>query len=124
MKDLTKISVQNILQGKSTKNGKLLEAIEVKVTTMSFQNTPEGIPTIEVAAVRPQTNDESGFVKIMETAAGLAALGSGNRFVNFTVDGISCESMRVTLTICKFLEILCNHLGATDANHNAQSARY
>ena len=60
----------------------------------------------------------------METIAGLAALGSGTRFVNFTVDGVSCESMHVTLTICKFLERFCNHLGATDASHNAKTARY
>ena len=58
-----------------------------------------------IVTAHPQTNNESNnFVKLMEKTAGLAALGSGTRFVNFTVDGVSCEPMHVMLTVCKFLE--------------------
>ena len=92
---------------------------------MSFQDSPAGIPTIEVVVARPQINDESNdFVGSMERVTGVAASESGARFVNFAVDGVSCESNHVRLTICLFLEGSFNHLGATDVNHNAKSARY
>ena len=121
----TKRDVQDILDGKSKAHSKITVASEIKVTAMSFQNSPDGIPTIEVVAARPQTNNESNtFVKLMENCAAQASSSAGARFVNFSVDGVSCESNHVILTICLFLGGECNHLGATDANHNAKSARY
>ena len=42
----TKTDVRQILDEKSTTHSKNLEASEVKVTVMSFQNLPEEIPTI------------------------------------------------------------------------------
>ena len=60
----------------------------------------------------------------MEKCARQASSGREARFVIFSVDGVSCESKHVTLTTCLFLDGECNHLGATDANHNAKSARY
>ena len=55
----TKRDVQEILDGNSKAHGKITVASEIKVTAMSFQNSPAGIPTIKVVASRPQTNNES-----------------------------------------------------------------
>ena len=43
---------------------------------------------------------------------------------NFAVDGVSCESSHVWITICKFLSSECNHIGSTYPNHNGKSWRY
>ena len=55
----TKTDVQEILDGNSKAHGKITVASKIKVTAMLFQNLPAGIPTIEVVAARPQTNNES-----------------------------------------------------------------
>ena len=60
----------------------------------------------------------------MESAASAASVKAGGRFSNFTVDGVSCESAHVWLTICNFLSSECNHLGSTNPNHNGKLRRY
>ena len=125
IEDMTKEKVEEILDGKSDIHGNISIASEVKVTVMSFQDTPRGIPVMEVVAGRPQSNNESNdFIKEMEAVASVASVQAGGRFTNFTVDGVSCESTHVWLTICMFLSSKCNHLGSTDPNHNAKSWRY
>ena len=47
---MDKIKVQELLYGKLEKYGKISIASEVKVTVMSFQDTPSGVPTMEVVA--------------------------------------------------------------------------
>ena len=80
---------------------------------------------MEVVAGRPQSKNESNdFIKDMESAASAAYVQAGGRFSNFTVDGVSCESAHVWITICKFLSSECNHLGSTDPKHNVKSWRY
>ena len=121
----TKTDVQKILDGNSTTHDIFFVANKIKVTAMLFQNSPAGIPPIEVVAARPQTSNESAtFANMMEKCAGQASSGAGARVVNFSVDGVSCEAKHVILTICLFLGGEHNHLGATYANHNANSARY
>ena len=78
-------------------------ASEVKVTGMSFKDTFSGVPTMEDVVVRPQLKNESNdFLKDMKSAASAASVKAGGRFSNFTVDGVSCESDHVWITICKF----------------------
>ena len=116
---MTKDKVQEILDGKSDEHGKILVATEVKVTVMLFQDTPSGIPTMEVVAASAQSNNESNnFIKEMEAIASAALVRAGGRYANVTVDEVSCESAHVWLTICKFLSSVCNHLGSTEPNHN------
>ena len=92
---------------------------------MSFQDTPSGVPTIEVVAGRPQSNNESkNFINDMESAASSESVKARGRFANFTVDGVSCESDHVCITICKFLSLECNHMESTDLNHNGKPWRY
>ena len=54
IEDMTKEKVEEILDGKSDIHGNISIASEVKVTVMSFQDTPRGIPVMEVVAGRPQ----------------------------------------------------------------------
>ena len=76
----------------------------MKVTLVSFKYTPSGITTMEVVAGLPQSNNElKKFVKDMESATSAASVKAGGRFSNFIVDGVSCESAHVWLTIYKFL---------------------
>ena len=60
----------------------------------------------------------------MESSDSAASVKAGGRFSNLTVDGVSCESAHVWLTICKFFSSECIHLGSTDPNHNGNSSRY
>ena len=71
---------------------------------MSFQDTPSGVPNMEVVVELQQSKNESnGFIKDIEFAASAASVKAGGRFSNFNVDGVSCESAHVWLTICKLL---------------------
>ena len=122
---MNKIKIQYLLGGNLEEYGKVSIASEVKLAVMSFQDTPSGVPTMEVVAGRPQSNNKSNdFIKDMEYATSATSVKAGGRFANFTVDGVSCESAHVWLTICKFLSSECNHLGSTDPNHNGNSWRY
>ena len=65
-----KEGVQAILEGKDPKLGKITVASEVKVTVMSFQHSPPGVPPTEVVAACPQSNNESNdFIVAIEVAA-------------------------------------------------------
>ena len=56
--------------GNSAEYGKVNLATEIKVTVMTFQNTPDGVCPMYVVAERPQPNNESNeFIKDMELAA-------------------------------------------------------
>ena len=95
---------------------------------MSFQSSPNGVAIYEIVAARPQSNNESNdFVKDMEAAASSAMISAGvygSSFLNFAVDGASCESRHVCLSLCHFLSCKSNHTGSTDPNHNCKSWRY
>ena len=54
IEDMKKEKVEEILDGKSDIHGNIYIASEVKVTVMSFQDTPRGIPVVEVVSGRPQ----------------------------------------------------------------------
>ena len=88
---MDKIKVQEILDGKLEEYGKVYIASEVKVTVMSFQDTPSGVPTMEVVTGRSKSKNESNdFIKDMESASSAESVKAGGRFDNFTVDGVSC----------------------------------
>ena len=95
---------------------------------MTFQNTPPGVSPSEIVAARPQSNNESNeFIVDMERSAALALHTTGasaTSFVNFAVDGVSCESRHVWTAECNFLSGKTNHVGTTDTNHNIKSWRY
>ena len=95
---------------------------------MTFQNTPPGISPSEIVAARPQSNNESNeFIVDMERSTALALHTTGastTSFVNFAVDGVSCESRHVWTAECNFLSGKTNHVGTTDTNHNIKSWRY
>lgn len=82
---------------------------------------------MEIVAARPQSNNESNnFIKDMELAASEAACSSGAgalSFANYSVDGVSCESVHLWFTSCEFMSCKSNHLGSTDNNHNIKSWR-
>ena len=64
---------------------------KVKVTVLSFQDTPSDVLTMEVVAGQTQSNNESnGFIMDMKSASGAASVKAGGIFVNFTVGGVSC----------------------------------
>ena len=91
-----KDEVKAILDGKDKKYGKIEEATEVKITVVTFQNTPPGVSPTEIIASRPQSNkDANTFIKYMEASASAAANEGRARFSNLTVDGVSCESKHV-----------------------------
>ena len=116
---MDKIKVQEFLDGKLEDYEKVSIASKVKVTVMSFQDTSSGVPTMEFVAGRPQSNNESNdFIKDMESVASSASAKAIGRFENLTVDGVSCESAHVWLTIYKFLSSECNHLGSTEPKNN------
>ena len=50
---MDKIKVQELLDGKLEEYEKVSLDRKVKVTVMSFQDTPSGVPTMEVVAGRP-----------------------------------------------------------------------
>ena len=101
---MDKIKVKEILDGKLEEYGKVFITNKMKVTVMSFQDTFSGVPTMEVVAGRPQSNNKlNHFINYMESAASVESVKAGGRFANFTVDGVYCESAHVRLTICKFL---------------------
>ena len=58
------------------------------------------------------------------SAAMVATNTHASSFINFAVDGVSCESKHVQFRICCFLSGKCNFTGTTDSNHNAKSLRY
>ena len=103
-------------------------ATEVKVCVMTFQSCLPGIPHTEVVAAMPQSNNESNdFIVDMESASAKAMQLTGvhpTSFINYAVDGVSCESRHVWTTICDFLSCKHNHLGSTDTNHNMKSWRH
>jgi len=120
-----KDAIKLILEGKDPIIGKIKAASEVKVTVMSFQHSPPGVPPTEIVAALPQSNNESNdFIVSMETAAMAASRSGLARFTNFCVDGVSVEARHVMLAICLFLSEKANHLGSTDPNHNMKSWRY
>lgn len=124
----SKEEIQDIIDGKSKEYGTIPKATEIKVTVMTFQGSPPGIPASEVVAARPQSNNESNeFIKSMTLAASSAAVSSGvgsMSFTNFAVDGVSCESSHVWTYICDYLSGQSNFSGATDCNHNVKSQRH
>ena len=92
-----------LVEKRSVLGWKKYIASEVKVTGMSFKDTSSGVTTMEDVAVRPQLNNESNdFVKDMKSVASAASIKARGRFSNFTVDGVSCESDHICITICKF----------------------
>ena len=95
---------------------------------MTFQLTVPGLPPTEVVAARPQSNNESNnFIIDMEYASARAIALTGihpSSFLNYAVDGVSCESRHVWKSICDFLTCKKNHLGTTDTNHNMKSWRH
>ena len=61
---------------------------------------------MEVVAGGTQSyNKLNDFIKYMESAASAASFKAGDRFSNFTVDRVSCESAKVWLKICKSLSL-------------------
>ena len=104
------------------------ESTEIKICVMTFQDAPAGVTRSEIVAARPQSNNESNeFVKAMEAAASSALVSLRipiSLFLNFSVDGVSCESRHVWLALCLYLSCKSNHTGATDTNHNCKSWRY
>ena len=125
---MTGDQVQEIIDGKSKKYGKIPEASEEKFALIVFQEGPPGMPKMEVIAARPQSNNESNdFVTSVENTVSAAMEATNTHptsFVNFAVDGVSCESKHVQYRICCFLSGKCNFTGTTDTNHNAKSCRY
>ena len=125
---MSKEEVTAILDGKSMEYGDIEKCTEIKVAVMSFQSSPDGVAIYEIVAARPQSNNESNdFVKDMEAAASSAMISAGvhgSSFLNFAVDGVSCESRHVCLSLCDFLSCKSNHTGSTDPNHNCKSWRY
>ena len=94
------IKVQELWDGKLEEYGKVSIEREVKVKVMSFQDTPSDFPTMEVVAGQPQSKSASNdFIKDIEYAASAASVKAGDIFANFTVDGVSCESDHVWITI-------------------------
>ena len=95
---------------------------------MTFQLTLPGLPPTVVVGARPQSNNESNdFILDMESASTQAMASTGvhpSSFLNYAVDGVSCESRHVWKSICDFLSCKSNHLGSTDTNHNMKSWRY
>ena len=95
---------------------------------MSFQCTPPGVSPSEMIAARPQSNNESNeFIIDMKRAVSQALQESSTNakaFVNFAVDGVSCESKHVWTSSCDFLFKKANHVGSTDTNHNIKCWRY
>ena len=86
---------------------------EVKICVMTFQNSPAEVAKSEITTARPHSNNESNeFVKAMKlaTVSALTTLSiSSSYFINFSVDGVSCESRHIWLTICRFLSYKINH---------------
>ena len=100
----------------------MAKASEVKMTVMSFQRSPPGVSPSAVVAARPQSNNESSdFIKEMEATACAAGRKMGSRFLNITVDGVSCESPHVMQILCDFLSCKANHCGSTDPKHHFKS---
>ena len=63
---MDKIKVQELLDGKLEEYGKVYIASKVKVTVLSFQDTPSGVLTMEFVTGKPQSNNESNdFIKGM-----------------------------------------------------------
>ena len=66
---------------------------------ISFQLSLPGMPHTEVVVARPQSNNESNdFIIDMECASARAIHSTGvhpKRFLNYAVDGVSCESRHV-----------------------------
>ena len=124
---ISKEAVEEILDGKSI-HGDIPKASEVKVAIIIFQNARLGVAKFEAIAARPQSNNESNdFITSIEDAVSSALLSSGahpSSFINFAVDGVSCEAYYVQTRICLFLSCKSNHTGTTDPNHNCKSWRY
>ena len=47
----TKQEILDIMDGKSVEHGNITLATKVKASVMSFQNTPQGIPVMEIVVV-------------------------------------------------------------------------
>ena len=130
----TKGQINLLLDGISRKDldknvlGKMNNAIEVKVCVMSFQLSLPGMPHIEVIVARPQSNNESNdFIIDMERASVRGVHSTGVHptfFLNYAVDGVSCESRHLWKSNCDFLSCKSNHLGRTNTNHNMNSWRH
>ena len=107
---------------------KVYTATEIKVCTMTFQSSEPGLPPTEVINARPQPNNESNdFIIDMEfnfSKAMTSANVNPSSFLNYVVDGVSCESNHFCKSICDFLSYKNNHLGSTDTNHNMKSWRH
>jgi hypothetical protein len=79
-----KEEVELILEGKDQSYGKIVAASEVKVTVMSFQHSPPGVPPTEIVAARPQGNNNSNdFIIAMELCAQVASRSGLARFAKF-----------------------------------------
>ena len=80
---------------------------EVKVCLMSFQLSLPGVPHTEVAAARPQSNNESNdFIIDMKSVSSKVMKSTGaypTRFLDYTGDGVLCESRHVWKSNCDFL---------------------
>ena len=73
---------------------------------MAFQHTPLGIPPVEIISTHPQSNNEySDFTSddIEDVQVEIRNM-SQHSFLNFTVDGVSTESIDVMCAICQFLD--------------------
>ena len=109
----TSAEVTKLLDG--TADMKIPRATEVKITVMSFQHSPAGVPKTEIVATLPQGNSDSNdFVKEMEASSEAAARSGNGRCLNFCIDGVSAESRYVWMALCLFLSCESNHTGSTD----------
>ena len=109
----TKGQINLLLDGISSKDldnnilSKINNATKVKVCVISFQLSLPGMPHTEVIATRSQSNNElNDFIIDMERASARAMHSTGvhpTSFLNYAVDGVSCECRHVLKSNCDFL---------------------
>jgi len=129
--DLTKDQIQAILNQKNDASLQVEKAHEVKVAFMVFQHTGNGMSPVEIIGARPQSNNEtsaftSAVLGAAKSAASVAVTSEEEQvaFLNFAVDGVSCETADVMKSVCSFLDGKENHTGVVDNKHNLKNDRY
>lgn len=125
--NLGKEEINVVLKNDKDKNNNrpIAHAQEVKIACTCFQNVTPSTSPMQVIAARPQTiNEATKFTNDMcKACKKITEEVEGNKFANFSTDGVSVESNDIITTLCEFLDGKINYCATVDNKHNIKNDR-
>eukprot|EP00957_Ditylum_brightwellii_P090322 6878832-Ditylum_brightwellii.AAC.1 len=108
---------------------------KIKIAVVSFQQVPVGIsPYLVLVGQHQTTNENNDFnARVMNACAKFVEKTLNSELLNYAdivpscpasccqVDGVSCDTEDVWLSLCKYLSSKKRYLAITDPNHNMKN---